>query len=109
MSPRSDRHDTTVTLPRMREGTAHLLRIVDDMGDEAFAQPGALPGCDHTIGPSARRSARRGRRYPSAEQDDVAGSQPRVGVGPVGLLRQAPAAHGHREAVARVLIQDDPS
>lgn len=40
----SARHDTAVTLPWMREGTAHLLRIVDGLGDGAFAEAGALPG-----------------------------------------------------------------
>lgn len=49
-------HDTTATLPRMREGTAHLLGVVDKVGDEAFAEPSALPGwtCGHVIGHVAR-------------------------------------------------------
>jgi maleylpyruvate isomerase len=54
----SDRHDTTATLPWMREGTAHLLGIVGKLGDEAFAEPSALPGwtCGHVVGHVARNA-----------------------------------------------------
>lgn len=54
----SDRHDTTATLPWMREGTAHLLGIVGKLGDEAFAEPSALAGWTrgHVVGHVARNA-----------------------------------------------------
>ena len=38
------RHDTAAMLPWMREGTAHLLAVVDKLGDDEFATLSALPG-----------------------------------------------------------------
>lgn len=54
----SARHDTTRTLPWMREGTAHLRRTVDGLGDGAFAEPSALPGWTrgHVVGHVARNA-----------------------------------------------------
>lgn len=54
----SDRHDTAATLPWMREGTAHLLGIVEKLGDEAFAEPSTLPGWTraHVVGHVARNA-----------------------------------------------------
>ena len=54
----TDRHDTTATLPWMRQGTAHLLAVVDKLGDEEFLGPSALPGWSraHVIGHLARNA-----------------------------------------------------
>lgn len=58
MSPRHDRHDTAVTLPWMREGTTHLMGIIDGLGDEGFAGHSALPGWTrgHVVGHIARNA-----------------------------------------------------
>lgn len=54
----TDRHDTTATLPWMRAGTAHLLAVVDKLGNEQFLEPSALPGWSrgHVIGHVARNA-----------------------------------------------------
>ncbi|WP_199435312.1 maleylpyruvate isomerase family mycothiol-dependent enzyme [Qaidamihabitans albus] len=52
------RHDITVTLAWMREGTAYLLRWADRLGDDAFAGPSRLPGWTraHVLGHVARNA-----------------------------------------------------
>ncbi|MEU7815294.1 maleylpyruvate isomerase family mycothiol-dependent enzyme [Pseudonocardia sp. NPDC049154] len=54
----TDRHDVTATLPWMREGTAHLLAVVDKLTDEELAGPSALPGWTgaHVVGHMARNA-----------------------------------------------------
>lgn len=54
----TDRQDITVTLPWMRQGTAHLLALVDKVHDEDLRQPSALPGWDraHVVGHVARNA-----------------------------------------------------
>lgn len=51
------RHDTAATLPWMREGTAHLLAVVDKLDDD-LSGPSALPGWTraHVIGHVARNA-----------------------------------------------------
>jgi len=50
------RHDTTATLPWMREGTEHLLRVADKLDD--VTAPSRLPGwtCAHVLGHVARNA-----------------------------------------------------
>jgi maleylpyruvate isomerase len=52
------RHDLDATLPWMREGTAHLLAVVDKLGDGELTAPSALPGWTraHVIGHVARNA-----------------------------------------------------
>jgi len=54
----SGRHDTAATLPWMREGTAHLLAVVDKLGDDDLTVSSALPGWTraHVIGHVARNA-----------------------------------------------------
>jgi maleylpyruvate isomerase len=53
-----NRHDTTRTLPWMREGTAQLLAVVDKLTDEDLRGPTALPDwtCAHVVGHVARNA-----------------------------------------------------
>jgi maleylpyruvate isomerase len=54
----SNRHDVAATLPWMREGTAHLLAVVDKLGDQDLRTRSALPGWSraHIIGHLARNA-----------------------------------------------------
>ncbi|QRP43040.1 maleylpyruvate isomerase family mycothiol-dependent enzyme [Amycolatopsis sp. FDAARGOS 1241] len=54
----SGRHDTAATLPWMREGTAHLLAVVEKRTDTELARPTALPGWTgaHVVGHVARNA-----------------------------------------------------
>jgi maleylpyruvate isomerase len=54
----TDRHDLTVTLPWMREGTTVLRSTADRLTDAGFAAPSALPGWTraHVIGHVARNA-----------------------------------------------------
>jgi maleylpyruvate isomerase len=52
------RHDLEATLPWMREGTAHLLAVVDKLADADLRAPSALPGWTraHVVGHVARNA-----------------------------------------------------
>jgi maleylpyruvate isomerase len=52
------RHDTSLTLPWMREGTTHLLAVVDKLTDGEFSAPSALPDWTraHVVGHLARNA-----------------------------------------------------
>lgn len=54
----TDRHDLTVTLPWMREGTALLTGVADRLTDAGLAAAGTLPGWTraHVIGHLARNA-----------------------------------------------------
>lgn len=54
----SGRHDLAVTLPWMRDGTAHVLRLVDALTDDDVGAPSALPGWTraHVVGHLARNA-----------------------------------------------------
>lgn len=54
----TDRHDLGATLPWMREGTAHLLAVVDELTDDALSAPSALDGWTraHVVGHVARNA-----------------------------------------------------
>jgi maleylpyruvate isomerase len=54
----TDRHDVAATLPWMREGTAHLLAVVDKLSDDEFSAPSALPEWTraHVVGHVARNA-----------------------------------------------------
>ena len=54
----TDRHDVAATVPWMREGTARLLAVVDELGDEDLRGPSTLPGWSraHVIGHLARNA-----------------------------------------------------
>jgi maleylpyruvate isomerase len=58
-----DRHDITVTLPWMREGTALLFGVADRLTDDGLRAPSALPGWTraHVIGHLARNAEALGR------------------------------------------------
>ncbi|KUL20659.1 maleylpyruvate isomerase family mycothiol-dependent enzyme [Streptomyces regalis] len=60
---RRDRHDLTVTLPWMREGTARLLSAADRLTDDDLNAPTALPGWTraHVVGHLARNAEALGR------------------------------------------------
>jgi maleylpyruvate isomerase len=53
-----NRHDIAVTLLWMREGTAHLIAVVDELADEDFRGPSTLPGWTraHVVGHVARNA-----------------------------------------------------
>jgi maleylpyruvate isomerase len=38
------RHALDATLPWMREGTAHLLAVIDELTDDDLRAPSSLPG-----------------------------------------------------------------
>ncbi|WP_328346419.1 maleylpyruvate isomerase family mycothiol-dependent enzyme [Streptomyces violaceus] len=59
----TDRHDLTVTLPWMREGTALLLGVSDGLTDADLSTPSTLPGWTraHVIGHVARNAEALGR------------------------------------------------
>jgi maleylpyruvate isomerase len=54
----SNRHDTSRTLPWMREGTSYLLAIVDELSDDELTGPCTLPGWTraHVVGHVARNA-----------------------------------------------------
>jgi len=54
----TDRHDVAATVPWTREGTARLLAVVDELGDEDLRGPSTLPGWSraHVIGHLARNA-----------------------------------------------------
>ncbi|WP_416981503.1 maleylpyruvate isomerase family mycothiol-dependent enzyme [Streptomyces sp. T028] len=54
----TDRHDLTVTLPWMREGTAVLAHVADGLTDDGLADASALPGWTraHVLGHVARNA-----------------------------------------------------
>ncbi|WP_155053785.1 maleylpyruvate isomerase family mycothiol-dependent enzyme [Streptomyces blattellae] len=54
----TDRHDLTVTLPWMREGTAALVRAAAGLTDDDFGTPSALPAWTraHVLGHVARNA-----------------------------------------------------
>lgn len=53
-----NRHDIDATLPWMREGTTHLLAVVDKLGDQELYRPSTLPGWTraHVVGHLARNA-----------------------------------------------------
>jgi maleylpyruvate isomerase len=52
------RHDLDATLPWMREGTAHLLAVIDELTDDDLRAPSSLPGWTraHVVGHLARNA-----------------------------------------------------
>ncbi len=58
-----NRHDLDATLPWLREGTAHLLAVVDELSDDDLRGPSALPGWTraHVVGHLARNAEALGR------------------------------------------------
>lgn len=54
----SNRHDTSLTLPWMREGTSYLLAIVDKLSDDELMGPSTLPDWSraHVVGHVARNA-----------------------------------------------------
>ncbi|WBO61708.1 maleylpyruvate isomerase family mycothiol-dependent enzyme [Streptomyces camelliae] len=58
MTTRTTRHDLTVTVPWMREGTAVLTRVADGLTDDDLSAASALPGWTraHVIGHVARNA-----------------------------------------------------
>ncbi|WP_224404055.1 maleylpyruvate isomerase family mycothiol-dependent enzyme [Pseudonocardia sp. ICBG1034] len=54
----TDRHDTSATLPWLRQGTDLLLSTVDKLDNAAFAEPSGLPGWSraHLVGHVARNA-----------------------------------------------------
>ncbi|GAA4709790.1 maleylpyruvate isomerase family mycothiol-dependent enzyme [Pseudonocardia yuanmonensis] len=59
----SDRHDVATTLPWMREGTAHLLAVVEKLADDDLRGSSTLPGWTraHVVGHVARNAEALGR------------------------------------------------
>jgi maleylpyruvate isomerase len=53
------RHDLDATLPWMREGTAHMLAVIDKLTDDDLRGPSSLPGWTraHVVGHLARNAA----------------------------------------------------
>jgi maleylpyruvate isomerase len=53
------RHHLDATLPWMREGTAHMLAVIDELTDDDLRGPSSLPGWTraHVVGHLARNAA----------------------------------------------------